>query len=90
MGWPSACHKGGPIYVNPGELALVYGVFIIDWRVVRDSPLIVGMRTWSKTNFTIFLFLVRYWSVTRRYPSLTGEQTIFKRVRPSSNSRPSS
>ena len=21
----SACHIGGPIYVNPGELALVYG-----------------------------------------------------------------
>ena len=21
----SACHVGGPIYVNPGELALVYG-----------------------------------------------------------------
>ena len=26
----SACHVGGPIYVNPGELALVYGTLDLD------------------------------------------------------------
>ena len=25
----SACHIGGPIYVNPGELALVYGIIFL-------------------------------------------------------------
>ena len=25
---PSACHIGGPIDVNPGELTLVYGIVI--------------------------------------------------------------
>ena len=24
----SACHIGGPIDVNPGELTLVYGIFV--------------------------------------------------------------
>ena len=23
-----ACHRSGPIYVNPGELALVYGIIV--------------------------------------------------------------
>ena len=29
----SACHIGGPIYVNPGELALVYGT-------LEETPLL--------------------------------------------------
>ena len=30
----SACHIGGPIYVNPGELALVYGICKPNCKVV--------------------------------------------------------
>ena len=33
----SACHIGGPIYVNPGELALVYGIGKLPERSTKES-----------------------------------------------------
>ena len=35
----SACHIGGPIYVNPGELALVYGIFFADLFYFTENVL---------------------------------------------------
>ena len=44
---PSACHIGGPIYVNPGELALVYGnsfllqAATVPQEVVMELPVLI-------------------------------------------------
>ena len=68
----------------------IYGYFILENKL----EIFEGFLSIDELNIRLisrfFCFCYRYWSVTRRYPSLTGEQTIFKRVRPSSNSRPSS
>ena len=43
----SACHIGGPIYVNPGELALVYGNKIDGTRIMVSKGMVSKSKYWN-------------------------------------------